>query len=184
MPRLCCFSRRKSKSFSVHEKQRDAEVQKIFIRNVESIRVTPKAKTIRQQDKIKTKSKATLKTNADEIKDQSDQIKNHQTTRSQTSLSKLFIKSKQTKTPSPLPTAIDDKLVVQPSLDVSISTNSDSTDQIKNSKHRSCADSYDLSKDNTSQKKNAFERKQTTGKSKVVLANVKKMIQDQNVQQH
>lgn len=86
------------------------------------------------------------------------------------------------KTPSPLPTVIDDKPTDRLSLEVSISTDSDSTEQIKHSKHRSCADSYDINKE-TLRKKNTCRRQKPTGKSKVVLENVKKMIQDQNAQQ-
>ena len=38
---LCCLSGKKRKSFPIHEKQRDTEVSKIFIRHVEAIRRTP-----------------------------------------------------------------------------------------------------------------------------------------------
>jgi hypothetical protein len=52
---MCCLSRKKRKSFPIHEKQRDTEVSKVFIRHVEIIRRTPPppSATIinRQQDK-------------------------------------------------------------------------------------------------------------------------------------
>ncbi|CAF0806621.1 unnamed protein product [Adineta ricciae] len=183
MPRLCCFSRRKSRSFPVHGKQRDTEVKEIFIRNVESIHVTSQTKIIQQEDKIKTKSKATLKKNADDQSKEKEATVKNQSVRSRTSLSKLFIKPKQMRTPSPLPTIVDDKPADRSSLEVSISTDSDSTEQIKHSKHRSCADSYDISKEETLQKQNTCRRQKPTGKSKVILENVRKMIQDQNAQQ-
>ncbi len=37
----CCLSRKKRKSFPIHEIQRETEVNKVFIRHVEIIRVTP-----------------------------------------------------------------------------------------------------------------------------------------------
>ncbi len=43
MPRLCCgcLSLRKHKSFPIHDKHQDTEVNKIFIRHIENIRLTP-----------------------------------------------------------------------------------------------------------------------------------------------
>lgn len=43
MLRFCCgcLSRRKRKSFPIHEKQRETEVTKVFIRHVETIHLTP-----------------------------------------------------------------------------------------------------------------------------------------------
>jgi len=53
MPRLCCgcLSPRKHKSFPIHEKHYDAEVNKIFIRHVETIHVTSSPIIKCQQDK-------------------------------------------------------------------------------------------------------------------------------------
>jgi hypothetical protein len=52
---ICCLSRKKRKSFPIHENKHDTEVSKIYIRHVESIRLTPPppSATIinRQQDK-------------------------------------------------------------------------------------------------------------------------------------
>ncbi|CAF1230492.1 unnamed protein product [Adineta steineri] len=133
---ICCISRRKSKSFPIHEKQREAEVNKIFIRHVGSVRVT----TIN-------------------IPDQET-------------------KSKQVKTPSPLPKTINDiqeenhdKTITHTTLSI----DSDSNQHKKNSKHQSCNEIYDLSKEN---KKTSNDIK-SSAKSKVILENVRKMIQDQ-----
>ncbi len=48
---LCCISRRRCQSFPIHEKQHETEVNKIFIRHVERIRVTPPLIINHQQDK-------------------------------------------------------------------------------------------------------------------------------------
>lgn len=85
-------------------------------------------------------------------------------TQSRASLSKLFAKSKHAGTPSPPPSHW------------SISTYS-------GSKHASRVDSYDVSKEHSAPKTNVRERKKPAAKSKVVLENVRKMIEDQHVQQ-
>lgn len=56
MPRLCCgcFSRKKRKSFPIHEKQHDAEINKVFIRHVENIRITPPPLIVKSETKKKT----------------------------------------------------------------------------------------------------------------------------------
>ncbi len=53
MPRLCCgcLSRRKCKSFPINEKQRDTEVNKVFIQRFETVRITPSPIINNQNDK-------------------------------------------------------------------------------------------------------------------------------------
>jgi hypothetical protein len=65
----------------------------------------------------------------------------------------------------------------------SSSTSSDlKSKKKKNSKHRSSVETYDISKESASQKKNISQVK-PSGKSKLVLENVRKMMKDQNIQQ-
>ncbi|CAF1241705.1 unnamed protein product [Adineta steineri] len=149
---ICCLSRRKSKSFPIHEKQREAEVNKIFIRHVGSVRVT--TTNITDQE---TKSKGTIKNNS-----------------TQSSL-----KSKQVKTPPPSSITIND--IQEENHDktathTTLSIDSGSNQHKKNSKHQSCNESYDLSKENKKKPSNDIK---SSAKSKVILDNVRKMIQDQ-----
>ncbi len=102
-------------------------------------------------------------------------------THSRLSLEKIFHKSNQLKTPSPvadIPEVKHDKTIVNTSSSWSLSTNSESNRHKKSSKHRSHVESDDL---NTSQKTSGNIK--SSAKSKLVLENVKKMINDQNIHQ-
>ena len=100
--------------------------------------------------------------------------------------SKLFRKSKQMKTPSPLPMTINDtpkKARVSPPSSCSSSTKSDLSKQKKRSKDRSHVDSYNVSRATSTQKRNDIQPRKRSNGSKLVLENVRKMIKDQNLQQ-
>jgi hypothetical protein len=65
----------------------------------------------------------------------------------------------------------------------SSSSNSDLKQKTKkNSKHRSFVETYDINKKNISQSKKTSNDIKPSGKSKLVLENVRKMIKDQNIQ--
>jgi hypothetical protein len=123
---------------------------------------------------------------------QKQTMKEKNSSDSRTPASKLFRKSKQLKTPSPLPGIIGDipkKTRVHKASSCSSSTNSDLPKQKKRSKDRSYVESYDVSRGTSTQKRNGTQpRKRSNGskspaKSKLVLENVRKMIKDQNSQQ-
>ncbi len=110
-------------------------------------------------------------------------------THSRISLGNIFHKSNQLKTPSPvadIPEVKHDKTIVNTASSWSLSTNGESNRHKKSSKHRSHVESYDLSqKTNISQHKKTSDNIKSSAKSKLVLENVKKMINDQNIhQQH
>jgi len=163
----------------VIDKKKDSSINYFILSRISKVTIKKKAANTEINCKKYLSSKQTIKENDFRI-----------------SLSNLFHKSKQLKTPSPLlitfsdiPQDIYDNTIMNTSSSWSSSTNSDSTEYKKNSKHRSCIESYDLRKENIAQKNNIFPSKKlsneikSSAKSKLVLENVRKMIKDQNSQQ-
>jgi hypothetical protein len=123
---------------------------------------------------------------------QKQTIKEKNSSDCRTPTSKLFRKSKHMQTPSPLPmttSEIPKKTRGKPASSCSSSTNSDLPKQKKRSKDRSFVESYNVSKGTLTQKRNGTQARnrsnetKSPAKSKLVLENVRKMIQDQNIQQ-
>ncbi|CAF0799480.1 unnamed protein product [Rotaria sp. Silwood1] len=202
---IYCISRKKRKSFSVHETQHETEINKICLRHIENIRNMPSTTINHEQDE-KIDLKETVKSKSDNVESQcethvSDQqtkttsTKDNNTSYSQISLLKFFHKSKQLKTPSPLPMTIDDisednydKTINNTLSSWSSSTNSDSNQHTSRSKHRSFTESYDVNEQSASQTKNMSPTKKISNdvksldKNKLVLVNVRKLIKNQNME--
>ena len=141
-------------------------------------------------------SQRTVKKISDELKVNGETMKEKNSADSRQPAAKLFGKSKQIKTPSPLPITTNDiseathkKTSVNLPSSSSSSTDSDSLKQKRNSKHRSFVESYNVSREQSIQKthdppsRKPSNRNKSPAKSKLVLENVRKMIKDQNVQQ-